>query len=70
MILFPLGLSLMIMDSSDILGIVTNGLNLVSDLNLPDVFLNTFGFITLLVLAGGLLMMTGLFLFKKNDITV
>ena len=70
MILFLLGLSIMIMGSSDILSIVANGLNLVSNLNLPDIFLNTFGFRTLLVLAGGLLMMTGLFLFKKNDITV
>ena len=60
----------MIMGSSDILRTVANGLNLVSDLNLPDVFLNTFGFRTLLILISGLFMMTCLFLFKKNDIIV
>ena len=70
MILFLLGLSLMMMGSSNILSIAANGLNLVSNLNLPAVFLNTFGFRTLLILISGLFMMTCLFLFKKNDIIV
>ena len=48
-ILFLFGFSLMIMGSSDILSIFANGLNLVSDLNLPDVFLYTFVFRTLLI---------------------
>ena len=67
--LFLFGLGFIIIGSLDILSIVANGLNLIFNLNLPDIFLNNFIFRTSLVLIGSLLIVACLFFLEKSIVT-
>lgn len=66
-VLIIIGLIIMSISALDIISIVSSILNILFNLKLPDVLFSSFVFRIAIVLIGGLITITGILMYRKND---